>query len=73
MAGENAFEVEGLVTEAFSNGTWQVELKNGHRLRGFVTRKTRAAIEPLRTGDRVQLKLSPCDLSEGRIVGKVIG
>ncbi len=72
MAGENAFEVEGLVTEAFANGTWQVELKNGHRLRGFVTRKMRVTIEPLRPGDWVQLRLSPCELSEGRIVGKLI-
>ena len=36
MAGEDAFQVEGRVIEALPNGTFRVELANGHRLTAFV-------------------------------------
>ena len=53
MAGEGAFEVEGVVIEALPNGTWRVELANGHRLLGFVAGKAKPNF-PARPGDRVQ-------------------
>jgi translation initiation factor IF-1 len=68
MAREDVFKVEGIVIEAYPNGTYRVELANGHRLLGFVAgraRQTHARYEP---GARVRLELSPCDLSEGRII-----
>lgn len=70
MAGEDAFEVEGVVIEVLPNRTCRVELPNGHRLTGFVTGKMRPVFETLALGDKVRLKLSPYDLSAGRIVGK---
>jgi translation initiation factor IF-1 len=70
MSGDDAFEVEGLILEALPNRTWRVELSNGHRLTGFVTGSMRAALDTLTPGSKVRLKLSPFDLSEGRIVGK---
>ena len=36
MAGDEAFQVEGRVMEALPNGTFRVELANGHRLTAFV-------------------------------------
>jgi len=68
MAGEKAFQVEGVVIAALPNGTYQVELSNGHRLLGFVTGRARREQSRKRPGDRIRLQLSPYDLSEGRIL-----
>ena len=64
----NAFEVEGRVTEALPNGTWQAELKNGHRLTAFVTGRDKKNFAGAKTGDVVKLQLTPYDLSVGQIV-----
>jgi translation initiation factor IF-1 len=56
------------VKEALPNGTYQVELANGHRLTAFVTGRARRNFAGLKAGDKVKLQLSPYDLSAGRIV-----
>ena len=68
MPGEDAFKVEGVIVEALANGTYRVELANGHRLLGFVPGKARPSVARFATGEKVQLQLSPFDLSEGRIL-----
>ena len=68
MAGEEAFRVEGRVMEALPNGTFLVELKNGHRLTAFVAGRTKQDFAGLNAGDRVKLQLTPYDLSVGRIL-----
>ncbi len=68
MARTGAFEVQGVVVEALPNGTYRVELPNGHRLVAFVTGRARLSFTRLAPGERVKLELSPYDLSEGRIV-----
>jgi translation initiation factor IF-1 len=68
MAGESAFQVEGIVVEARPNQTYQVRLSNGHQVRAFVAGKTKQSFAGLSPGDKVKLQLSPYDLSEGRIV-----
>ncbi|MBP7975666.1 MAG: translation initiation factor IF-1 [Verrucomicrobia bacterium] len=45
-----------------------VELANGHRMRVYATRKARLHWVPLALGNRVQLKVSPGDLSSGRLI-----
>ena len=40
MCREDAFRVEARVMEAMPNGTFQVELSNGHRLLAFADRKS---------------------------------
>jgi translation initiation factor IF-1 len=67
MPGEDAFKIEGVVVEALANGTYRVELANGHRLLAFVPGKARLGFAGFAAGDRVRLELSPYDLSEGRI------
>ena len=67
MHREDAFRVEGVVIEAFPNGTYQVELENGHRLVGFVAGRARATFAAA-AGQKVKLQLSPFDLSQGRIL-----
>jgi translation initiation factor IF-1 len=68
MARDDAFKVEGAVTEALPNGTYRVELANGHRLLAFVTGRARHGFAGLAPGQKVTLELSPCDLSRGRIL-----
>jgi len=68
MAGEEAFRVEGRVMEALPNGTFRVELKNGHRLTAFVAGRGKKNFAGLNAGDTVKLQLTPYDLSIGRIL-----
>jgi len=68
MPGPDAFKVEGLVVESLPNGTYRVELANGHRLLGFVAGRAKVGFAGLRPGVRVKVALSPYDLSQGRIL-----
>ena len=68
MAGDEAFKVDGRVTEVLPNGTWRAELKNGHRLTAFVAEKAKKNFAGLKSGDKVKLQLTPYDLSVGRIL-----
>jgi translation initiation factor IF-1 len=66
---EEAFCVEGRVIEALPNGTFQVELANGHRLTAFLTgRDKKNFAGTITSGGRVKLQLTPYDLSVGRIL-----
>ncbi len=68
MAGERAFELEALIIEALPNGTYRAELSNGHRFLAFVTGRDRSQAGPWQLGSKVRVRLSPCDLSQGRIL-----
>jgi len=68
MPGHDAFKVEGRVIEALPNGTYRVELKNGHRLTAFIAGKAKKNLAGLVAGGRVKLQLTPYDLSVGRIL-----
>jgi len=68
MPRANAIEVEGVVVEVLANKTYRVELANGHRLLGFVIGQARLNLTRIDVGNKVKLELSPCDLSEGRIL-----
>jgi translation initiation factor IF-1 len=69
MVAQDAFQVEGRVIEVLSQRTCRVELSNGHRLLGFIP-KAHLGLSPLAVGDKVELRLSPFDLSEGRILAR---
>jgi translation initiation factor IF-1 len=71
MAGNSAFEVEGVVTEPLPGETYRVALPNGHQVRAFVAGRARRSRIRFAPGDRVKVKLSPYDLSAGRIVVEV--
>lgn len=68
MAGADAFQVEGVVSEVLPNGTYRVQLANGHRLLAFVAGRARLRFAGLAVGERVKLQLTPYDLSQGRIL-----
>ena len=68
MAGTDAFKVEGQIVEVLSERVFRVQLPNGHRLLGFIPGNTRRLVPRFAAGDKVNLQLSPYDLSEGRII-----
>jgi translation initiation factor IF-1 len=68
MPGNEAFQVEGRVREALANGTFRVELANGHRLTAFVAGRAKLNFAGLNPGDKVKLQLTPYDLSVGRVL-----
>jgi len=67
MAKDDVIEVEGVVTEAFPNAMFQVELKNGHKVLAHISGKLRMNFIRILTGDTVTVEMSPYDLTKGRI------
>lgn len=65
---EDAFRIEGRVIETVPNGTFRVELANGHRLLAFASGRTKQEFAGVKPGDQVKLQLTPFDLSTGRLV-----
>ena len=67
MAKEEPIAVEGTVLEPLPNATFKVELDNGHEVLAHISGKMRMHYIRILTGDRVQVELSPYDLTRGRI------
>ena len=67
MAKEEPILVEGSVLEPLPNATFRVELDNGHEVLAHISGKMRMHYIRILPGDRVQVELSPYDLSRGRI------
>jgi len=63
--------VEGKVSEPAPNGTWRVQLDNGHMVTARLDDKLRMSPVRLIPGDRVAVELSPYDLTRGRIVERL--
>jgi translation initiation factor IF-1 len=60
-------EVEGVVIDAMPNAMFKVKLENGHEVLAHISGKIRMNYITILMGDRVQLELSPYDLTRGRI------
>ena len=67
---EDKIEYEGEVVEAFRNGMYKIKLDNGHETLGYTAGKMRRYRIKILPGDRVNIELSPYDLSRGRIVSR---
>jgi translation initiation factor IF-1 len=65
---DEKIELEGEVVESFRSGMHKVLLDNGHETLGYTSGKMRRYRIRINPGDRVQIELSPYDLSRGRIV-----
>jgi translation initiation factor IF-1 len=59
--------VEGTVVEPLPNAMFRVELENGHKILAHISGKMRMHYIRIAPGDRVQVELTPYDLSRGRI------
>jgi translation initiation factor IF-1 len=59
--------LEGKVVEPLPNAMFRVELDNGHKVLAHISGKMRMHYIRILPGDRVQVELTPYDLSRGRI------
>ena len=64
---EEGIQVEGTVTETLPNAMFRVELDNGHEVLAHISGKMRMHYIRILPGDRVQVELTPYDLTRGRI------
>ena len=70
MPGEEAIALEGTVVETLPNSLFRVELPNGHCLLAHTSGRMRMNFIRLGVGDKVQVEMSPYDLSKGCITLK---
>ena len=67
MAKDDVIEVEGKVVDTMPNAMFTVELENGHKVLATISGKIRKNYIRILPGDKVQVELSPYDLTRGRI------
>ncbi|HUZ50656.1 MAG TPA: translation initiation factor IF-1 [Candidatus Dormibacteraeota bacterium] len=61
-------EVFGTITQIYPSATFAVELENGHTVLAHIAGRLRRHRIKILMGDRVDLEMSPYDLSKARIV-----
>ena len=71
MAKEGGIKLEGIVIDVLPNATFKVELKTGSTILGYISGKMRQNEIRILDGDRVEIEMSPYDLSKGRITRRM--
>jgi translation initiation factor IF-1 len=66
-AKKDVIEAVGTVMEALPNAMFKVRLESGHEVLAHISGKMRMYYIRILLGDRVQVELSPYDLTRGRI------
>jgi translation initiation factor IF-1 len=67
VAKTEAIQVEGKVLEALANTQFKVQLDSGHTIIAHISGKMRKNFIKVIPGDRVEVEISPYDLTKGRI------
>ena len=67
VAKEDKVEFEGEVIEALPNAMFRVKLDNEHTILAHTSGKMRKNRIRVLAGDRVNVEMTPYDLSKGRI------
>ncbi len=67
MAKEELLEFEGTVTELLPNAMFRVVLDNDHEILAHTAGKMRKHRIRVLAGDRVNVEMTPYDLTKGRI------
>jgi translation initiation factor IF-1 len=67
-AKEAPLEVFGSIRQVFPSTTFSVELDNGHTILAHIAGRLRRHHIKILPGDRVDVEISPYDLTKGRIV-----
>jgi translation initiation factor IF-1 len=68
MPKEDAIEIEGVVIKVLPATMYIVRLENGHELLAHISGKMRKHFIRITAGDRVNVQISPYDLTKGRII-----
>ncbi len=66
-AKDDTILVEGTITESLPNAMFRVELENDHTVLAHISGKMRMHYIRIAPGDKVQVELTPYDLTRGRI------
>ena len=67
MAKQDAVKFTGKIIECMPNAMFKVELENGHTVIGLISGKIRKHNINILLGDKVDIEMSPYDLTKGRI------
>jgi translation initiation factor IF-1 len=67
MAKEELLEFEGVVTELLPNAMFRVKLENEHMVLAHTSGKMRKNRIRVLVGDKVNVEMTPYDLTKGRI------
>ena len=67
LAKEEILTFEGTVTEILPNALFKVLLENGHEILAHISGRMRKNNINILLGDKIELQVSPYDLSKGRI------
>jgi len=71
MAKEGVIKIEGIVVDVLPNATFRVEINSGQKILGYISGKMRKHEIRILDGDRVEIELSPYDLTKGRITRRM--
>jgi len=63
--------LEGIISEALPNATFRVELESGQVVLAHISGKMRLHYIKILPGDKVQIEMSPYDLTKGRITRRL--
>ena len=67
MAKQESIQLDGTVLESLGNPMFSVELENGHVIKATISGKMRMHYIKILPGDKVQVVMTPYDLTRGRI------
>ena len=68
MPGEFTIRAKGIVRKHLPPVTFMIELANGHRLFARVPFKQRDKVSDVKSGNEVEIVISPTDFSNGVLV-----
>ena len=68
MAKEELLEFPGTVTERLPNAMFKVKLENGHEVLAHTAGKMRKFRIRVLEGDKVDVEMTPYDLTKARII-----
>ena len=67
MSKADMIELEGTVVDALPNAMFKVQIDGGHVILATISGKLRMNFIRILPGDKVQVEMSPYDLTKGRI------
>lgn len=65
---QDSFEVRGEVVKWVAQHTYRVQLPNQHEITAHVEKRWKLTAPDFKVGDNVILRVSPFDLSQGKII-----
>lgn len=71
MTKSENIKLVGEIMELLPNTMFRVKLENGHLVLGHISGKMRIHFIKLMPGDKVEIEMSPYDLTKGRITRRL--